>query len=160
MAQRTLQIAILLLTILRVTAEADTPAASPSHSSFRPTWTIVGASAGFGLGLWAGLTAFDDATNSDRKVWTASIVSAVAGGVIGYFVDRHRVRPSGGPSASLPAWSPDLSGAPRLGTGAFKRWVEGRLPLASLDHTNLPGGGRVSRCSDSGRVSGARAALE
>ena len=37
-------------------------------------WTISGAGAGFGIGLWAGLSAFDDTINSDRKVWTSAIV--------------------------------------------------------------------------------------
>ena len=29
-------------------------------------WTISGAGAGFGIGLWAGLSAFDDAVNDGR----------------------------------------------------------------------------------------------
>lgn len=53
-------------------------------------WTAVGAGAGFGVGLWAGLTAFDDAVNSDGKVWTSAVVGAAAGGVTGYLIGRAR----------------------------------------------------------------------
>jgi hypothetical protein len=53
-------------------------------------WTVAGASAGFGVGLWAGLSAFDDAVNSDRKVWTSAIVSAGVGAVAGYLIGRSR----------------------------------------------------------------------
>jgi len=53
-------------------------------------WTSVGAGAGYGLGLFAGLTAFDDAINSDRKVWTSAIVGAAAGGTLGYLISRAR----------------------------------------------------------------------
>ena len=60
-------------------------------------WTISGAGAGFGIGLWAGLSAFDDAVNSDRKVWTSAIVGAGVGAVAGYLIGRARTdrnRPS------------------------------------------------------------------
>lgn len=53
-------------------------------------WTVSGAAVGFGAGLWGGLTAFDDAVNSDRKVWTTAIVGAGAGAVAGYLVGRAR----------------------------------------------------------------------
>lgn len=53
-------------------------------------WTVSGAGAGFGVGLWAGLSAFDDAVNSDRKVWTSAIVGAGIGAVAGYLIGRSR----------------------------------------------------------------------
>jgi len=43
---------------------------------------------GFAVGLFAGLAAFDDATNSDRKVWTTAILAGVGGAVGGYFLGR------------------------------------------------------------------------
>ena len=57
-------------------------------------WTAVGAGSGFGIGLFAGLTAFDDAINSDRKVWTSAIVGAAAGGTLAYLLTRTRRQPS------------------------------------------------------------------
>jgi len=53
-------------------------------------WTISGAGAGFGICLWAGLSAFDDAINSDRKVWTSAIVGAGVGALGGYLIARVR----------------------------------------------------------------------
>lgn len=53
-------------------------------------WTVSGAGGGFGVGLWAGLTAFDDAVNSDRKVWTSAIVGGGVGAVAGYLIGRAR----------------------------------------------------------------------
>jgi hypothetical protein len=82
-------------------ASADTAAAAQSRG-IRPIWTAVGAGAGFGLGAWIGLTVFDDAIHSDRKVWTTAIVSAAVGGVLGFLVDRQQARsanPSQSPSA-------------------------------------------------------------
>jgi hypothetical protein len=55
-------------------------------------WTIGGASGGFGIGLWTGLTKFDDAINSDRKVWTSAVVGAAVGAVGGYLIGRSRAR--------------------------------------------------------------------
>jgi hypothetical protein len=80
--------------------------AAPRNGNFRPVWTAIGAGAGFGLGVWAGLTHFDDAVNSDRKVWTTAIVSAAAGGVLGFLVDRRRARGPANPSATVTALRP------------------------------------------------------
>ena len=61
-----------------------------AQSRSEVVWTVSGGGVGFGIGLWAGLTAFDDAVNSDRKVWTSAIVGAGVGAVAGYFVGRAR----------------------------------------------------------------------
>jgi hypothetical protein len=58
-------------------------------------WTVIGTAAGFGVGFWAGFGAFDEAINSDQKIWTTAIVGAAAGGLVGYLVDRHRATCSG-----------------------------------------------------------------
>jgi hypothetical protein len=44
---------------------------------------VGGAGAGFGVGLCAGLSAFDDAINIERKVWTTAVMGAAAGAVGG-----------------------------------------------------------------------------
>ena len=49
----------------------------------RVVWTLIGAGIGFGAGLMFGLRQFDDAIDSDRKVWTSALVGAGAGGVAG-----------------------------------------------------------------------------
>ena len=58
-----------------------------SHKN-RIVFAVAGAGGGFTLGLLAGLTAFDDSINSDRKVWTTALLSAAGGAVGGYFLGR------------------------------------------------------------------------
>ena len=83
---------IVTLLFMSVAVQADQGPAPAQARGFRPIWTAVGAGAGFGLGVWVGLTKFDDAINGDRKVWTTAIVSAAIGGVLGYLVDRRQAR--------------------------------------------------------------------
>jgi len=67
-------------------ADSDSP--KKSHG-----WLIaVGAGAGTGLGFLIGFQAFDESINSDRKIWTTTILSGVAGGVIGWLLARHMDR--------------------------------------------------------------------
>jgi hypothetical protein len=65
------------------------PSTKASSSTTRVVWTLVGIGAGFGAGLFLGLHAFDDAINSDRKVWTSAIVGAAAGGLAGGLLSRN-----------------------------------------------------------------------
>jgi hypothetical protein len=55
---------------------------------YRTILTITGGGGGFAVGTFAGLAAFDDATNSDRKVWTTAALSGLGGAVAGYFIGR------------------------------------------------------------------------
>ena len=89
---RYLKLAIVLLvwSALSGPALAQQPSGNGGRTAL---WTSGGAGAGFGLGLFAGLTAFDDAINSDRKVWTSAIVGAAAGGTLGYLITRARATP-------------------------------------------------------------------
>ena len=126
----TLAAALIALVIASSAYAEDGVAASRSQArSLTPIWTIAGAGAGFGLGVWVGLTAFDDSINSDRKVWTTAILSAAAGGILGYLVDRHRGR-----TGASPAQKPATVIAPReeqqivadardLGSGKLKHWT-------------------------------------
>ena len=70
-----------LLTTSAVVSADDGAASRTAAPSRRPLWTLVGVGAGFGAGLWAGMMAFDESINSDRKVWTSAIVGAAAGGI-------------------------------------------------------------------------------
>jgi hypothetical protein len=78
---------VLFLLVLGVTAAHAQPA-SPAHKSHVVVWTAVGAGAGFGLGMFVGLNAFDDAVNSDRKLWTTAALTAAAGGTIAWLLSR------------------------------------------------------------------------
>jgi hypothetical protein len=75
------------LLLCHVPVSADTDARAPASatrarsSSKRVVWTLVGIGAGFAAGLYIGLNAFDDAVNSDQKVWTSALVGATAGGL-------------------------------------------------------------------------------
>jgi hypothetical protein len=86
-----LPVVLLVWTALSGTALAQQ---SPGNGGRTALWTSVGAGAGFGLGLFGGLVAFDDAINSDRKVWTSAIVGAAAGATLGYLITRTRRHPS------------------------------------------------------------------
>ena len=55
---------------------------------YRTILTIAGGGGGFAVGTFVGLAAFDDATNSDGKVWTTAALSGVGGAVAGYFIGR------------------------------------------------------------------------
>jgi len=57
-------------------------------ATWRTVGTAAGAGGGFVVGLLIGLSKYDDAINSDRKVWTAAIAGAAAGAVGGYFAGR------------------------------------------------------------------------
>ena len=75
---------------------------SGSGTGKRVMWTIIGAAAGFGAGVYIGLNQFDDAVNSDRKVWMTALVGAAAGGLTANLLSRNLsakpgVRKSGRP---------------------------------------------------------------
>jgi hypothetical protein len=98
MFRRILALTLAGLLVLPAAALADSKAPSRAKSSSssssttkKVVWTVVGAGAGFAAGVFLGLAKFDDAINSDRKVWTTAIVCAAAGGVAGAFVGRQSV---------------------------------------------------------------------
>ena len=94
MARNALCIGLIGLLLCHVPLSADTSGPSPKASNTkRVVWTLVGIGAGFGAGLFLGLNAFDDATNSDRKVWTSALVGAAAGGLAGNLLSRNGGRP-------------------------------------------------------------------
>jgi len=91
---------------------------APNSTTKRVAWTLVGIGAGFAAGVFIGLSAFDDAINSDRKVWTSAIVGAAAGGLTAGLISRNagrgpRVKGTGAPSLprdlQLTSWSSALS---------------------------------------------------
>jgi membrane associated rhomboid family serine protease len=63
-------------------------AVAQQSTTHRKLFTIAGAGGGFTVGLFTGLAKFDDAINSDRKVWTAAIAGGAGGAVGGYFLGR------------------------------------------------------------------------
>jgi hypothetical protein len=73
-------------------AQTTSQSARRASTTKRVVWTIVGAGAGFGAGLFLGLNKFDDSINSDRKVWTSAIVGAAAGGLAGGLLSANRKR--------------------------------------------------------------------
>jgi hypothetical protein len=115
------------------------PQSGESHN-YRTLFTLAGGGGGFTVGLVAGLAAFDDATNSDRKVWTTAALSAVGGAVGGYFLGRALDKRQKKPKvtwrsaeherASTPAlgptlWGDDPSGIwPRAGLPGAADWLD------------------------------------
>lgn len=87
----------------RLPTEPAQAAAGPSAPrSHRAIWTAVGAGAGFGLGVLAGLHWFDDALFAERKIWTTAMISAAAGGVAGNLLSRPRASAPSGPRTTPP----------------------------------------------------------
>ena len=78
---------LIALLVCGSVAQAQSSAPARRHTVI---WTVSGGAAGFGVGLWAGLSAFDDAVNSDRKVWTSAAVGAGLGALAGYLIGRAR----------------------------------------------------------------------
>ena len=64
------------------------PAITKTSHKYRTILPIAGAAGGFAVGFYIGFNAFDDAVNSDRKLWTTSILSSAGGAVGGYFIGR------------------------------------------------------------------------
>lgn len=92
--KRVLSLALVAVIGLGSTTYAQTTSKKSSRST--AIWTAAGAGAGFGIGLTAGLNKYDDAINSDRKVWTSAIVGAAIGAAGGYLISRlrNRARPA------------------------------------------------------------------
>ena len=93
--------------------------AGKSSGGKRAAWIALGAAAGFGAGVFIGLNAFDDAVNSDRKVWTTAIIAAAAGGVAGGLLSGSigHAAPTGRPALAKPrvldiTWASALRGTP------------------------------------------------
>jgi hypothetical protein len=87
-----LVIAIGLGGVQPVSAQSPTQSRRQPGAIARSTagWTSIGTAAGFGVGLYIGLAAFDGALNSDRKVWTSAAVGARVGALAGHLVARTR----------------------------------------------------------------------
>jgi hypothetical protein len=101
MIRKTIGLVLLASVFIQGTAFAQTTAAParPRSSTKRVVWTILGAGAGFGAGMFFGLNKFDDSINSDRKVWTSAILGAAGGALAGGLLSRNRKR--GLPSSAL-----------------------------------------------------------
>lgn len=118
MLRQLIAIALLALLVSSTAVHADDATPAARGRGFKPVWTAIGAGAGFGLGVWIGFRKFDDATYSERKIWTTAIVSAAVGGVLGFLVDRRQAR-SSNPSLTAPApiaapgeWRQQIYGSP------------------------------------------------
>ena len=79
--------ALVLLTSTSTLAQQPAPKREESHK-YRTILTVAGGGGAFALGVFVGLNAFDDAVNSDRKLWTTAALSAAGGAVGGYFLGR------------------------------------------------------------------------
>ena len=103
-------LALILGGLTGLSSTANAQARSGNSGRGTVIWTIAGAGGGFGAGLWIGLTKFDDAINSDRRVWTSAAVGAAVGAVGGYLLGRARAgRSRSNPSPTIPVSRPALS---------------------------------------------------
>jgi hypothetical protein len=104
-------VAGLLLAAVAHPAFSQQPASQRTEShKYRAICLLAGAGGGFTAGVFVGFAAFDDAVNSDRKVWTTALIGAAGGAVGGYFLGRaldRRRAPKGGGSPAVIPWVPD-----------------------------------------------------
>ena len=112
-----------------------------SSTAKRVVWTLIGAGIGFGAGLMFGLRQFDDAIDSDRKVWTSALVGAGAGGVAGALISGR-----GGSSnpASRPAPALNVLPDSRIVAPPFERQQSDRLLLSKVREYNRAWTPRIS----------------
>lgn len=100
-------------------------------------WTAAGAAGGFGLGVYLGFKFFDHAIYADRKIWTTTIVTAIAGGVAGYLIGtarkQRRVYKSESPSDVRNLRTGSHAGDSRKSAGmdAFSRRTASRMTRSS-----------------------------
>jgi hypothetical protein len=90
-------------------SQQPAPRTAESHK-YRVIFTIAGAGGGYTAGVFAGIAAFDDAVNSDRKVWTTALIMAAGGAIGGYFLGRALDKsrsPKGGGSPAVTPWVRD-----------------------------------------------------
>ena len=111
----------LVLAILLSAPAAARAQATPAKKRHAPAWIAIGAASGFGVGLWAGLTSFDQSIDSDRKIWTTALVSAAGGGVLAYLLTRRRTDRTGAApgSGATGAWGAMGATGAGSATGAW-----------------------------------------
>ena len=72
------------------TTTTNNPTNPPEKPKKKHRWLIpVGAAAGFGAGLLVGFAAFDEAINSEQKIWTTAILMSIGGGLGGWAIAHH-----------------------------------------------------------------------
>lgn len=81
----------MMFVLLILCLSANGWAAEPEKHGHKWTaiMTAIGAGGGFLVGMAWGLSAYDDAINSDEKVWTTTAICSVGFGVTGFFIGRH-----------------------------------------------------------------------
>jgi hypothetical protein len=140
----------LILCSVPVSADTRSPApasrTAASSSTKRVLWTLVGIGAGFGAGVFIGLHAFDDAINSDRKVWTSAIVGAAAGGLAGGLLSRNVGRAPQVGTSGTTGPTVEVSLAPLRSAGLARSTADDEL-RRRVREIGLPpeGGSHVNR---------------
>lgn len=151
MRRRAISLAVLICLASSAAVHAQGDTTSQGRRNRTALWTGIGAGAGFGAGLWVGLHVFDDAVNSDRKIWTTAIGTAIAGAVVAHLLARPRQNSAARPSRSASRGSAftRTSGTlfelpiPVLRPGASTDWREFRAAIRRYE-----GGVDAARTSD------------
>lgn len=78
-----------VLLILCLSANGWTAEPEKHGHKWTAIMTAIGAGGGFLVGMAWGLSAYDDAINSDEKVWATSLGCAAGFGIAGFFIGRH-----------------------------------------------------------------------
>lgn len=82
-------VCLLLMVVLSSCAWGQQTTSKKSESTrYRKILTLAGLGGGFVVGTFVGLDAFDQAINSEQKVFFTAFAAAAAGAVGGYFLGR------------------------------------------------------------------------
>ena len=140
MSRATVATLCLISLLIPQKLSAGQPPSGASKPRARLTWTLIGAAAGFGVGLFAGLRVFDDAINSDRKIWTLSLASAAGGGIAAWYLTQPHGKGTGsgrGPGFALRTGSRPGPGSLK-GTGVLcGRYVLKSTALVDCEEARL-----------------------
>jgi hypothetical protein len=80
---------LFIVLILAMSANGWSEEAPKHGHKWTAVWTAIGFGGGFVGGMMYGFANYDDDIGAESKIWTSTLVFAVAGGIGGFFLGHH-----------------------------------------------------------------------